>query len=54
MMKYLPAIVLGVLALATFTACESERAVTQTTTTEETSVHTAAPTTTQTQVTRSY
>jgi len=54
-MKILLAMTLGILALATFTGCETERATTTTTTTEETSVHPAVtPTTTQTQVTRSY
>ena len=53
-MKMSIAFGLAVLALVTFTGCETERSTTTQTTTEETSVHPASPSTTSTQVTRSY
>ncbi len=54
LMKISIAFGLAVLALVTFTGCETERSTTTQTTTEETSVHPASPSTTSTQVTRSY
>ena len=54
-MKTLLTLSLAVVALATFSGCSTpERSTVTQTTTEETTSHVAAPTTTSTQVIRSY